>query len=265
MLHTGPPHRTDHTIDQRKFTRQPDATPARTMFRHHPARAAGCRRDDPCHLAGCPAHHGLAPPREQPGAPAGATRDDRGTGGICPACRWRPRERRQGAVNLALTPRPGAGTRRACGSRPGLAPRQHARRARTRGNGRRECAIAGPDAWRAARQGPRRPGRSAGTPPAATGYRQPAASGTDARSRPRTRHRTADPSRRRPLASPRRPQPEGHHGSGRESWTRRTTPPGRTDQAGPQGSPAQSPNELHHGPKRRAAPSHPPILKRYGA
>jgi hypothetical protein len=31
VLHTGPPHRTEHTIDQRKFTRQPDATPARTM------------------------------------------------------------------------------------------------------------------------------------------------------------------------------------------------------------------------------------------
>ena len=31
VLHTGPPHRTEHTIDPRKFTRQPDAAPARTM------------------------------------------------------------------------------------------------------------------------------------------------------------------------------------------------------------------------------------------
>jgi len=31
VLHTGPPHRTEDTIDQRRFTRQPDATPPRTL------------------------------------------------------------------------------------------------------------------------------------------------------------------------------------------------------------------------------------------
>ena len=31
VLHTGPPHRTEHTIDQRRFTRQPDASPVRTL------------------------------------------------------------------------------------------------------------------------------------------------------------------------------------------------------------------------------------------
>jgi hypothetical protein len=31
VLHTGPPHHTEHTIDPRKFTREPAATPARTM------------------------------------------------------------------------------------------------------------------------------------------------------------------------------------------------------------------------------------------
>jgi hypothetical protein len=31
VLHTGPPRCTEHTIDQRKFTREPGAAPARTM------------------------------------------------------------------------------------------------------------------------------------------------------------------------------------------------------------------------------------------
>lgn len=31
VLHTGPPHRTEDTIDQRRFTRQPDTTPSRTV------------------------------------------------------------------------------------------------------------------------------------------------------------------------------------------------------------------------------------------
>jgi hypothetical protein len=31
VLHTGPPHRTEDTIDQGRFTRQPDATPPRTL------------------------------------------------------------------------------------------------------------------------------------------------------------------------------------------------------------------------------------------
>lgn len=31
VLHTGQPHRTEHTIDPRRFTRQPDATPVRTL------------------------------------------------------------------------------------------------------------------------------------------------------------------------------------------------------------------------------------------
>ena len=31
VLHTGPPHRTEHTIDCRRFEREPAATPARTM------------------------------------------------------------------------------------------------------------------------------------------------------------------------------------------------------------------------------------------
>ena len=32
VLHTGPPRRTEHTIDQRKFTREPGAAPARTCL-----------------------------------------------------------------------------------------------------------------------------------------------------------------------------------------------------------------------------------------
>jgi hypothetical protein len=31
VLYTGPPHRTEDTIDQRKFSREPDATPTRTL------------------------------------------------------------------------------------------------------------------------------------------------------------------------------------------------------------------------------------------
>jgi len=31
VLHTGPPHRTEHTIDCFRFEREPAATPARTM------------------------------------------------------------------------------------------------------------------------------------------------------------------------------------------------------------------------------------------
>ena len=31
VLHTGPPHRTEHTIDCYRFEREPAATPARTM------------------------------------------------------------------------------------------------------------------------------------------------------------------------------------------------------------------------------------------
>ena len=31
VLHTGPPHHTEHTIDPRRFTRQPGASPARTL------------------------------------------------------------------------------------------------------------------------------------------------------------------------------------------------------------------------------------------
>jgi len=31
VLHTGPPHRTEHTIDHRKFSREPGVTPNRTL------------------------------------------------------------------------------------------------------------------------------------------------------------------------------------------------------------------------------------------
>ena len=31
VLHTGPPHRTEDTIDCRRFSRQPSGTPARTL------------------------------------------------------------------------------------------------------------------------------------------------------------------------------------------------------------------------------------------
>jgi hypothetical protein len=31
VLYNGPPHRTEDTIDQRKFSREPDATPTRTL------------------------------------------------------------------------------------------------------------------------------------------------------------------------------------------------------------------------------------------
>ena len=31
MLHTGPPHRTEHTVDCRKFTRQPGDPPGWTL------------------------------------------------------------------------------------------------------------------------------------------------------------------------------------------------------------------------------------------
>jgi hypothetical protein len=31
ILHTGPPHHTEDTIDRRRFTRQPQQTPARTL------------------------------------------------------------------------------------------------------------------------------------------------------------------------------------------------------------------------------------------
>ena len=31
VLHTGPPRHTEHTIDPEKFTRDPDAAPARTL------------------------------------------------------------------------------------------------------------------------------------------------------------------------------------------------------------------------------------------
>jgi hypothetical protein len=31
VLHTGPPHRTEDTIDCRRFSREPTATPARTI------------------------------------------------------------------------------------------------------------------------------------------------------------------------------------------------------------------------------------------
>jgi hypothetical protein len=31
VLHTGPPHRTEHTIDPRRFTREPGAAPARAI------------------------------------------------------------------------------------------------------------------------------------------------------------------------------------------------------------------------------------------
>jgi len=31
VLHTGPPHRTEHTVDCRKFTRQPSGTQAQTL------------------------------------------------------------------------------------------------------------------------------------------------------------------------------------------------------------------------------------------
>jgi hypothetical protein len=31
VLHTGPPHRTEHTIDRRRFARQPQATPPRNL------------------------------------------------------------------------------------------------------------------------------------------------------------------------------------------------------------------------------------------
>jgi hypothetical protein len=37
VLHTGPPHRTEHTIDRRRFTRQPPGTPARTLSIASPA------------------------------------------------------------------------------------------------------------------------------------------------------------------------------------------------------------------------------------
>jgi hypothetical protein len=31
VLHSGPPHRTEHTIDRRRFARQPQATPPRNL------------------------------------------------------------------------------------------------------------------------------------------------------------------------------------------------------------------------------------------
>jgi hypothetical protein len=31
VLHTGPPHRTENTIDRRRFSRQPSGPPARTL------------------------------------------------------------------------------------------------------------------------------------------------------------------------------------------------------------------------------------------
>ena len=37
VLHTGPPHRTEHTIDCCRFEREPAATPARTMSVSTPA------------------------------------------------------------------------------------------------------------------------------------------------------------------------------------------------------------------------------------
>jgi hypothetical protein len=37
VLHTGPPHRTEHTIDCCRFEREPAATPARTMSVATPA------------------------------------------------------------------------------------------------------------------------------------------------------------------------------------------------------------------------------------
>jgi hypothetical protein len=37
VLHTGPPHRTEYTIDCCRFEREPAATPARTMSVATPA------------------------------------------------------------------------------------------------------------------------------------------------------------------------------------------------------------------------------------
>jgi hypothetical protein len=37
VLHTGPPHRTEHTIDCGRFDREPAATPARTVSLAAPA------------------------------------------------------------------------------------------------------------------------------------------------------------------------------------------------------------------------------------
>jgi hypothetical protein len=37
VLHTGPPHRTEHTIDRRRFTRRPAESPSRTMSIASPA------------------------------------------------------------------------------------------------------------------------------------------------------------------------------------------------------------------------------------
>ena len=37
VLHTGPPHRTEHTIDCCRFEREPAATPARTISVSTPA------------------------------------------------------------------------------------------------------------------------------------------------------------------------------------------------------------------------------------
>jgi hypothetical protein len=37
VLHTGPPHRTEHTIDCRRFEREPAATPARMLSVSTPA------------------------------------------------------------------------------------------------------------------------------------------------------------------------------------------------------------------------------------
>jgi hypothetical protein len=67
VLHTGPPHRTEHTIDCLPVRARVRRGPGPDDVGQHPGRAPGCRRDDPRHLAGRPAHHGLATARRGPG------------------------------------------------------------------------------------------------------------------------------------------------------------------------------------------------------
>ena len=51
VLHTGSPHRTENTIDRRKFTRQPRGAQARNTVHHHPGRPRGRHRAGPQHPA----------------------------------------------------------------------------------------------------------------------------------------------------------------------------------------------------------------------
>ena len=61
VLHTGPPRHTEHTIDQRRFTREPDAAPPRTLFDRDPVSPGGRRRGDPRPAPRRPAQHRVTP------------------------------------------------------------------------------------------------------------------------------------------------------------------------------------------------------------